>query len=135
VADKLTGKASYVNYNGTTLYITKYSLKGSRTLVDTSDSADYDQSTDIIHASQLASKVSSDLTVEGYYHKSQTNAAVIAVLYNGAEAVPVVLGLDAGAKLGHGNFDIQDFSADVPLEDKVGWSATLKSNGKFTPGS
>lgn len=133
--DRLTGKASSVNYNGTTLYITKYTIKGTKTLVDVSDTGDYDVDTDLIHQTQLASKVGWDLELEGYYRKSQTNAAVVASLYQGASAVPVVLGLDAGTKMGHGNFDLSDFSAEVPSEDKVSWKASAKSNGKFIPGA
>lgn len=135
MSDKLTGKASGVTFNGTALYITKYAPKVTRTLVPTTDSGDYDADSDLLHETQLAVKVSMELTVEGYYRKSQTDNAVIAALYSGAAALPVVLRLDAGSLFGHGNFDLSEFSSEVPLEDKVTWTATLKSNGKFTHGA
>lgn len=135
MADKLTGKASSFLFNGTSIPISKYSPKSTRKLADTTDSANYDAGTDLIHNSQLPASIQMELSVEGKFSKSKTNAALITQLYSGATAVPTILNLDAGTIYGHGNFDMGDFSADVPVEDTVSWTATFRSNGVFTPGS
>lgn len=133
MADKLSGKASYFQFKGTRLTITKYSAKVSRDLVDTTDSDDYDAASDMVYPSQLAVKVGTEVSVEGNFKKSQTPAKLVAELYAGNAAGAAVLGLDAGALLGHGNFDLKDFECEVPITETVTWKGTLVSNGVFTP--
>lgn len=135
MADKLTGKASYFIYGGTTFCITKYSTKVTRALADTTDSCDYSSSIDLVNMSQIPVSVTQELTVEGNFHLSQTTQGLLTSIYSGANAIPVTLGLNAGVLLGTGNFDISDFSCDVPVVDTCKFTATFKSNGAFTPGS
>jgi hypothetical protein len=133
--NRIVGKAGSITISGTNLAFNKWSPKVTRNMGDTTDSADYDPTSDLIHKSQRAASVQTELTVEGKWDLNTTTAGIIAMLYNGAGAVPVVLKLDATTVYGHGNFDITDFSSDHPVEDTVTWSATLKSNGIFTPGA
>ena len=135
MSDKLTGKASYINIQGTLLFITKISPKVTRGLADTTDSADYDSGMDMINMSQLPVTLTQDLAVEGNYHLSQTTQLLLNMCYSGITAVPVVIGLNAGATMGAGLFDLSDFASEVPIVDTCKFSATLKSNGKFTPGA
>lgn len=134
MADKLTGKASYINVNGVSLYITKTSPKVTRGLSDTTDSADYDSGMDMINMSQIPVTLTQDLSVEGNYHLSQTSQALLTMCYSGISAVPVVLGLNSGSTIGSGLFDLSDFASEIPITDTVKYTCTLKSNGKFTPG-
>jgi len=132
---KLTGKSSYFKYNGVTISITKYSAKSARDMADSTDSSNYDAASDLVYHAQLPVSIRLDLDVEGRFDLNSTNANLIASLYSNATAVPVQLGLNAGTLYGHGNFDIMDFTCDVPVMDVVTWRATFRSNGVFTPGS
>lgn len=133
--DRLTGKASYFTYGGAQIPITKYTAKSTRTLADTTDSADYDSGNNIIYKSQIPVSEQMELSVEGNFYLSITNQTLLTAILTGVNEVPVVLGLNAGALFGSGNFDISDFSTDVPVEDTVKWTATFRSNGPFNPGS
>lgn len=134
MADKLTGKASYWIFNGQQFFITKYSPKVTRTLADTTDSADYNASIDMVQSSQIPVMLTQELAVEGNFHLSQTIQGLLTTVYSGINAVPVVLGLNAGALFGSGAFDVSDFSADVPIIDTCKYTASMKSNGPFIPG-
>ncbi|WP_422924502.1 hypothetical protein [Singulisphaera sp. PoT] len=131
---KLTGKASFFILAGDRVYLTKYSPSVDKTLADTTDGADYDPASRLIHATQQAVKVAQTLDVEGVFDVNRVPQKVIALLYSNVDAVPVQLGLDAGILFGSGLFDIENFSCDVPIDDKVTWKASFKSNGIFTPG-
>lgn len=133
MADRLTGKASYIVYNSNVLSITSYTPTTDRALADTTDNGDYNATADMIFPTQLPVSAKTTIEVEGRFRKSQTPAVLLANLYTGVSAVPVVLGLDAGTLYGHGNFDISNFKTSVPVEDTVTFTCTLQSNGQFTP--
>lgn len=135
LTNKLTGKAAYLTISGTQIPFTKIGAKTERKLADATDSTDYDVATDLIWPTQLPVSASIELSVEGRYNLVSTPGTVIATLYSGATAVPCVFGLSGSAIYGHGNFDLSNFQADVPVDDIVTFTASLKSNGKFTPGS
>jgi hypothetical protein len=131
--DRIAGNQSSFTLNGTVIPITKYTPKVNRKLADTTDTGDYDATSTLIANSQVPVSYHLELNVEGKFRKSVTPTALIAELFTGATAIPVVLTLAQGVLFGHGNFDLSDFSCDVPAEDTVTFSCTLKSNGPFTP--
>lgn len=132
----LTGKASYFKLDGTKIYITKYGPKFSKTRVDTTDSADYDEATDLVWKTQLYAGAQVELSVEGKYDLNGNTALLTAkLLAGGAPASAVQLGLDAGSLLGSGNFDVDGFEVESVIEGEVTYKATLVSNGPFTPGA
>jgi len=88
-----------------------------------------------MHKSQLPVSLQTEISIEGFFDTSATHAAIISQLYSGATAVPVILNLATSTIFGHGNFDISDFETDVPTDESVTFSATLKSNGVFIMGS
>jgi predicted secreted protein len=57
------------------------------------------------------------------------------ILYTGATAVLTRLTMDASTIYGSGLFDISDFQTEMPVDDTVTFTCTVRSNGKFTPGS
>jgi hypothetical protein len=134
-AQKLTGKASYLTFQGTRIYFTKVSPDVDRECADSTDGADYDSSSDMIQPSQIPVKVQMTLQVELKYDLNTTGTAFTQAAYSSGGPYPTVLGLNAGTVMGHGNFDITKFSADVPIDDTVTATATLLQNGVFTPGS
>lgn len=133
--DRLTGKASYMVFNGATIPITKYNPTITKQLPDITDNGDYDVQTDLIYPTQLPVSAVTELSVEGRFHLNSTPANIMSLLYSGASAVPVVLGLNAGSLFGHGLFDINNFQAVVDVRETVTFTCTMVSNGKFTPNS
>lgn len=135
MGDRLTGKASYLLFDGVMIAITSYKPKTERKLADTTDSGDYNTQADLVFPTQIPVSAAVELSVEGRYRKSSTPSALIATLYQGGGPYPVVLGLDAGTLAGHGNFDVSDFEASVPVQDTVTFTCTMKSNGQYIPNS
>lgn len=131
--DRFTGKQSYFLINGYTVPITKATPKTTRKLADVTDNGDYDTPSDLLWPTQLPVMAPVEMTIEGRFRKSSTPAAIISLLYTGATAVPTRLGMDASTVYGSGNFDISDFSSDMPVDDVVTFTCTVRSNGKFTP--
>lgn len=135
---KINARAISFKYNGVVLSITKMNPKHKRNLSDTTDSADYDTGTDMVHHSQQPASTQTELAVEGYFDLNSTNLQLIAPLFSSTAAQPIVLNLNAATPYGHGNFDCQDFETDMalaPTPQTIGWKATFLSNGVFTPGS
>lgn len=133
--NKLTGKAASWTYKGTTIPFTKITPSTERTMADTTDSTDYDTGSDMIWPSQLPIKAGQKLKVEGKYNTSALPTSVLADLFNGATAAAVTIKLTAVSTFGHGNFDITNFEAGIPVDDVVDYSVELMSNGVFTYGS
>lgn len=131
--NKRSGKASSLTWKGTALTITKYTPTTTRTLADATASDDYDATSNMLWETQIPVKLAQELKIEGKYNVVTTPSTVIADLYTGNAAAAVVLGIDAGTLLGHGNYDISSFEAGVPIDDIVTYTCTAKLNGIFTP--
>ena len=135
MSDRLTGKASYLSFNGVLIGITKTSPKVNRVCQDVTDSGDYNSTADMIGPTQIPVSTQVVLSVEGRYRKSSTPSAIIAQLFTSATQIPCVLGLDSGTIWGHGYVDITDFQTDVPYDDVVTFTCTLTRNGLWTGNS
>lgn len=136
MADRLTGKASYFQFNSFTIPITKFTPKVTRKLADITDSSDYNSTNDMIYPTQIPVSTMVEGSIEGRFHKSVIPTAILAVLWTSITLIPIVFGLDlAPTVYGHGYFDISDFTTDVPVDDVVTYTANVKSNGIFTPNS
>jgi hypothetical protein len=133
MADRFSGKASKLSWGGVDFPIKKYTPKTTRKLADTTDTGDYDVSSDMLWETQVPVSIAQELSIEGYFRKSITPTLFVTQLYSGVAAVAVILTLDAGTLFGHGNYDISDFSCDIPSDDVVSFSCTAKLNGIFTP--
>ena len=108
MADRLTGKASYLNFNGTQLPITKTTPKVNRVCKDDTDSGDYVTSPDMIFPTQIPVSTQVVLSVEGRYRFSTTPSAVVACCSLPRRRFPAS-GLNSGTVWGHGNVDLSDF--------------------------
>jgi predicted secreted protein len=135
MADKLAGKQIYITIGGTNVKITKLSSKVSPKYADTTDTGDYDATTDLIYPSQIQVSAPVEISVEGNYYKSQTPTAVVARLFSGGGPYALTCGVATGYPHFSGNYDLSDFSITGQSDDTVTWSATLKSNGKVNPNS
>jgi hypothetical protein len=133
MADRESGKASYLTINSVQIPITKTTPKVDRKCADTTDSGDYQSTQDMLFPTQVPVSVGTEIAVEGRFRKSSTPAAIIAQLYTSATNIPCVLGIDSGTIWGHGNVDITDYQQDNPVDDVITFTCTLKSNGVWTP--
>ena len=133
MADRLTGKASYLSVNSFLIPITKTTPKVNRVCPDSTDSGDYQSTPDMIGPTQIPVSTQVVLSAEGRYRFSVTPSAIIALLFTSITLIPCVLGLNSGAVWGHGYVDITDFETSIPYDDVVTWTATLTSNGLWTP--
>src|ERR1051326_3422363 len=103
---KLTGKAGSFTLNTHVLSFTVMNSKVNRELADTTDSANYDSTTDLVWPAQIPVSEAIELSVEGNFDLNSTDAQLIALLMAGGAAVPVIINLSASVVLGHGNFDL-----------------------------
>lgn len=108
-------------------------MRVSRNVATCTDSSDYDPQANLIGPTQIPVSATFEGTVEGCYRRSTTSQAIIADLFTGITAVPCVFGLDSNTLIGSGTFDITDFTQDMPVEDIVRFSCTVRSNGLFVP--
>lgn len=137
MANKVTGVAATFVYNGVSVYITKASPKFTREMADSTDSGNYDATSQMIHKEQLPVSLQTELSVEGMYRTGgtgPTTSTLLAQLYSGNAAVTGTVKIDGSNQLITGKWDITDFEADVPIDNAVTFKATLKSNGTMTIG-
>lgn len=135
ITNKLTGKSGSLTINGTTIPWTKIEPSVDRTLAEATDSTDYDSGSDMLWTTQLPVKMGMKLSVEGRYNTSTIPSAVLAILFAGATAQPVVIKLNPTTTWGHGSFDISNFKVTLPVDDIVAYSMELTLNGVWTSGS
>ena len=133
MADRLSGKSAYLTFNGYTLPFKKLSQKVTRKCADSTDSGDYYTQNDMLFPTQIPVSVKTEQTIEGTFRFSSTPQAVVTALYTSLTNIPAQFGLNASGQLGTGNVDITDFSCDAPVDDIVTWTATMTSNGQWTP--
>jgi hypothetical protein len=133
MADRTTGKQQSFTFNSQTIPITKCSPKITRVLADTTDSGDYSTTPDMIFPTQIPVSAPLELAIEGRFRFSST-PGLIAAAQTSLTNIPCAVSVNQGSELFHGNFDLSDFSYDGPYDDTVTYTATLKSNGQWTPG-
>jgi hypothetical protein len=133
MSDRITGKQQSFAFSGSAIPITKCSPKITRKLADTTDSGDYVTSPDMIFPTQIPVSCPLELAIEGRFRFSST-PGLIAAAATSLTNIPAAVNVTPGSELFHGNFDLSDFSYDGPYDDTVTYTATLKSNGQWTPG-
>lgn len=130
--DKRTGKASYFTYRGVRIPITRINVRVTRVLADCTDSSDYDANADMIGPTQLPVSAQFEGTIEGVFRASITPSTLFGDLFRGVYGVPCVFGTDANSLIGNGFMDIGDYAQDMPINDTIRYSCTVRSNGLFT---
>jgi hypothetical protein len=135
---KISGKAGYFKTGGsagTKMNITKWSGSLEVKNSDTTDSNDFDASTNLVWNTQVPASAKMTIDVEGNYDVNGAQAPLVTAALNGASPLVIAeLGFTATAVFGYGNFNVTNFKADSPMEDTVTYSATLTSNGKWNNG-
>lgn len=132
MADRVTGKNQFLVFNSQTIALTKVGVKINRKLADTTDSGDYSTSPDMIFPTQIPVSAPLTLSVEGRFRFSSTPGFITAA-QTSLTNIPAQVWINQGSQLVAGNFDLQDFEYDGPFDDTVTFTATLLSNGQWTP--
>lgn len=132
---KLAGKAGTIEVNGTFIAFKTIKPKTSIDLADSTDSSNYDVTSNLVHKSQIACTTQLELSIEGFFDLNSTASVLLTKAYVAGNSFPVIINLNATAVYGHGNFDISDFEASIDVNDMVTFTCTLKSNGIFIQGS
>jgi len=130
--DKSTGKASYFTYRGIRIPIFRINIRVTRTLADCTDSSDYDANADMIGPTQLPVSAQFEGTIEGVFRFSTTPQTLFGDLFRGVYGVPCTFGTNQNSLIGTGFMDIADYTQDMPINDTIRYSCTVRSNGLFT---
>jgi hypothetical protein len=132
MADRATGKNQFVTFNNVIIPITKVGVKINRKLADTTDSGDYYTTPDMLFPTQIPVSAPLELSIEGRFRYSSTPGFITAA-QTSLTNIPCQVSITNGSQLAAGNFDLSDFEYDGPYDDVVTFTATLKSNGPWTP--
>lgn len=132
----VSGKTGYLKWSGTKINITSWSGSVDIKMADTTDSADYDSTSDLVWNTQVAASGKGSFDIEGNYDLSGSQGPLIAKLLSGsASAVTGELGFTASTPFGWAKFDVSNFKPKSPVEDTVTFTATIVTNGKFSLGA
>ncbi len=131
--DRRSGKACYFTFGGLDIPIVKMTPKVTRKLGDTTDNGDYDEDQNMVATTQIPCTYTNEATIEGRFRVSTTPSSWLTRLFTGASNIDIVFGIDNDNIWGSGAFDISDFSTDIPVDDIVNYTATVRSNGIMTP--
>jgi hypothetical protein len=133
---KVSGRAGKFTYNSVVISIKSWKGKVTRELADSTDSSNYDPTSDMLWKAQIPSSVQVEVDIEAYYDLNSTQTSFASQIGTSAGPVAAILGLDATNVFGHGNFDLSDIEVDEEIVDEnVSFTATMRSNGVFTFGS
>lgn len=130
-----TGKAGSLTISGNVIPITSANPKVSMSFADSTDSGGYDAGTGNLYKSQLAGDTQIELSIEGFWDAATTSTNITAKIQNpGAGPYTMVVKLDGSTTYCSGNFDLEnvDLKVQVPGATMISFTATAKSNGKYT---
>lgn len=132
---KSTGGGSYLTLSGTVIPFTVVTPKASKTYDDSSDSSNYDPATGLVHLAQLAVSTQTTISIEGKIDTAIIPAAIVSQLYSNPGAVNCTIAYNATTPYGHGKVDVTEFEATIDPMKTLTFTATLLTNGVFTPNS
>ena len=130
--DRLSGKASYLTFNSVPVPITKRDVNYNRVLGETTDSADYNVSQDMLTTTQIPIKYQVEGSIEFRYRLS-TTPGLIAIGVTSLTQIPCVFGLNGSFVEGHGLVDLFNIKITTPVEDVIVGTADVKSWGAWVP--
>jgi hypothetical protein len=127
-----TGRSGSVTVASVVIPITKWSLKGTKDLADSTDSGNYDPPSGQTYKSQQPGVIGLEGTIEGNWDAATTSSGIIAKL-KADPPLPCVFKIDASTNYASGNFDLSDVetSVEVPGATMIKFTANVKSNGIF----
>jgi hypothetical protein len=128
---KSTGGGGQLIVNGVTIPYNTVEPSVSKTHDDSSDSANYDIGSGLVHLAQLAVSTQTTFSVEGKYDPAIMGTGLLAYLYTNPGSVPCSFRLNLTQPYGHGNVDITEFKTTGDPLKTLTFTCTLISNGVF----
>ena len=132
---KSTGGGGQFTISGTSIPFNTVEADVTKDYDDSSDSANYDTGTGLVHKAQLAVATQTTFNVEGKYDPSIHGTSILQYLYSNPGAVASTFRLNASQPYGHGYVDITNFKTTGDPMKVLSFTATIISNGVFTFGS
>lgn len=131
--DRVSGKQSYLTFNGTNVPITKVDPSVVRKLGDTTDSGDYNSTQDMLPNTQIPCTYHVEASIEGRFRKSVTPSSFLSIAFTSTTQIPIVIGIDQSPTVwGQGFCDISNFKSSIPVDDIISFSCDIVSWGSFT---
>ncbi len=132
---KHTGKAGTMTWNNSALTITEVGHKVSKSMADSTDSSNFQSSTNQLFKSQIPGDNQLTLSIKGHFDSSQTPTTIYAAMLSDA-TVSIVTNVTASIQIAGGIFDISDWESSVTIPGgvMVDFSCTAMSNGPYTLG-
>jgi len=130
---KSTGGGGSLTVAGTSIGFNTVSPSVKKDYDDATDSTNYDTGTQIVHKTQLAVATQTTLEVEGKIDLTTVPSVVVATMYSNPGAVSCALKYNGSSTYGHGLVDITDFKGTIDPMKVLNFTATLLSNGVWTP--
>lgn len=128
-----TGREGNITVATVVIPITKWSLKITKNLADSTDSGDHDGATGQTWQSQRHGTIFGEGTIEGHWDAATTSSGIVSKMTADA-ALAIVLKIDATTTYASGNFDLSDvdLSVEVPGATMIHFTASIKSHGALT---
>ncbi len=132
-AGSKTGRAGYVTVNSVAIPITKWTVKATKELADSTDSSNWDTTSSELYKSQLPGVLAIEGTLEGFLDSATTGTGLISKLKTDTP-LPITFQYDRATNAFSGNFDLSDVNVNVqvPGASMITFTANFKSNGVFT---
>ena len=130
--DRLSGKGSYWTFNGAAIPITENDVDYVREMGKTTDSADYNESQDMLTHTQIPVAYQVAGSIKGRFRIS-TTPGLISAAVTSLTQIPCVFGLNSQVVQGHGVMDLFNLKITTSVEDIVNYTADMKSWGQWYP--
>lgn len=126
--NKISGKQKSLTFGGVRIYTTSLSANVSPKFADTTDDADYDSGTDLVYPSRIRTSSPVEFSVEGYYYKNSTPAAVVSKMFDATGPSLVAFSVATGYPHFGGYYDGSDLQIQAETTDVTKISFKLMSN-------
>jgi hypothetical protein len=130
---KATGGGGSFTVNGVSIPFLTVEPTVTKDMDDATDSTNFDITSGIVHKSQLAVATQTTFAVEGKIDLTIHPTSLAAACYASPTAVACIVKYNATSTFGHGLVDITEFKATIDPMKVLNYTATLITNGVFTP--
>jgi hypothetical protein len=140
---KVHGKAATITFtppvggSATTIQFRKWSGEVERRMADTTDSFNYDSTSDMVWNSQIPAGNSVKVTIEGVVDFGIFQTIIVPAICTSQVPAAVVLGITSAIIFGHGNFDLSNLKVELSTneDDPITFTFDAMSNGVVTFGA
>jgi predicted secreted protein len=128
----LTGKDGQFAHNGVAVIISEWTAKVAVKMADVTASNNYDTNSALVWNSQLPVSANVEVGISGPWDPTNHSGLLTSIIAGSVASVNGQCRYATNSNAITGTFNISDLEIKTPTEDKVTYSATLKSNGRIT---